>query len=104
MHATNSHTVRKEPRRNGALRPAQFRDRRPPHRDFHVKYVFGLMPCLWMISATATPASPSFRMLRTCSSVKRDFRVPWLPLVGHRESPRSTVYAIGELMCYQIRS
>ena len=56
----------------------------PPYFDFQLKYVFRLMPCLpQQISATGTPASPSFRIATICVSVNRDFRMPIPPSCGH---------------------
>ena len=46
------------------------------------------------ISATGTPASPSFRIATICDSVNRDFRID--PPVVPRESLASTVYRDGE--------
>src|SRR5438093_11060419 len=47
----------------------------PAYFRFQAKYVCRLIPCLRMISATGTPASPSFRTATICDSENRDFRI-----------------------------
>src|ERR1051326_4431252 len=56
------------------------------------------MPCLRVSCATATPASPSFRIPTICDSVNRDFFIgPSLQAKSCQKSPVVAVYREGKL-------
>jgi hypothetical protein len=57
----------------------------PPYFDFQLKYVGRLMPCFLKISATGTPAAPSFRIATICRPANRDFRIE---MPSRRASPK----------------
>src|SRR6202049_3554640 len=55
------------------------------------------MPCLRVICATVTPASPSFRIATICDSVNRDFFIRTSGEISCQKNTAVAVYQKGEL-------